>query len=98
MFLEGGGVFSHEAVYDRETRFAALLAVHLRAKQRGKLVAPDTSVEPTLGYMGDGATCTTPSIATVLSSTPGSARWATWMRRGGFSGRRSGRSATPPAA
>ena len=35
MFLERGCVFSHEAVRDREARFAPLLAARLRAKRRG---------------------------------------------------------------
>jgi transposase-like protein len=39
MFLEHGFVFTHEAVRDREVRFAPLLAEHLRVKRRGH-VAP----------------------------------------------------------
>jgi transposase-like protein len=39
MFLERGFVFTHEAVRDREVRFAPLLAEHLRVKRRGH-VAP----------------------------------------------------------
>jgi putative transposase len=36
MLLERGFVFSHEAVRDREARFAPLLAERLRAKRRGQ--------------------------------------------------------------
>ena len=36
MFLERGFVFTHEAVCEREVRFAPLLAERLRAKRRGK--------------------------------------------------------------
>ena len=36
MFLERGFEFTHEAVRDWETRFAPLMAEHLRAKRRGQ--------------------------------------------------------------
>jgi hypothetical protein len=36
MFLERGFVFTHEAVWDWEARFAPLLTEHLRAKRRGR--------------------------------------------------------------
>src|SRR5258708_4034512 len=36
MFLERGWEFTHEAVREWETRFAPLLAKHLRTKRRGQ--------------------------------------------------------------
>src|SRR5713226_7881535 len=36
MFLERGFTFTHEAIRDRETRFAPLIAEQLRTKRRGQ--------------------------------------------------------------
>lgn len=61
MFLERGWEFTHEAVREWETRFAPLLAEHLRTKRRGQ-AGPSWYVDETYGHAsrGNGVICIAP--------------------------------------